>query len=222
MNRLARHLTPVLVILSCGALPTGEAVALEEPPYTVVDTRNGYEIRRYEPYIVAELDVAANSEREAGGNAFRVLAAYIFGDNRQRTKMAMTVPVETSAADTAVAMSMTAPAETRADDSIFTYAFVMERKYTLDSLPEPLDSRIRIRERSARHVAALRFSGSARQAAYDRRRTELALALRADRITPVSGYSLARYNGPYTPPFLRRNEVLVDIDWPPQKTTASR
>jgi len=211
------RLTAVLTAGLTGLLNGGTAVALEEPPYTVIENRGDYEIRHYEPYLVAEFEFTAASERSAGGNAFRVLAAYIFGDNSQRKKMAMTAPVETS-----LALWPPADSDRAADGNRYVYSFVMERRYTEETLPVPLDPRIQIRERPARYVAALRFSGSGSEPRYRRYRNRLALLLRADRLSTASEYSLARYDRPSTPLWQRRNEVLVDIDWREQRASASR
>ncbi|MEM9404203.1 MAG: heme-binding protein, partial [Pseudomonadota bacterium] len=137
-------------------------MATEEPAYEVLSATDDYEIRRYEPYIVAETDVEG-PYKDAGNQAFGILAGYIFGKNRQSEKMAMTAPVESRQADDGVKMAMTAPVTSRPSDAapgLFTYGFVMERKYTLDTLPEPIDPRIRIREVPAKIVAVHRFSGS--------------------------------------------------------------
>lgn len=191
----------------------GAALALEEPAYTVVATTATYEVRRYEPYIVAEVDVSATSEKRAGGEAFRILAGYIFGDNREQLKMAMTAPVETTAEDTSTRMKMTAPVATTGSGGAYTYAFVMEQKYTLDTLPEPIDPRIRIRTKPERYVAALRYSGSWSDTNYERHRVELEDALHADGVDVLSPYTLARYNSPFALPMFRRNEVLADVRW---------
>ncbi len=189
-------------------------MAAEEPRYDVLTSTEDYEIRRYEPYIVAETDVQG-PYGNAGNKAFNILAGYIFGKNRQSRKMAMTVPVESRPADEGVRMAMTAPVTSRPSDAgagAFTYGFVMERKYTMDTLPEPIDTRIRIREVPSRIVAVHRFSGSWREENYQRHEQRLRRALERDGI-PLAGipYS-ARYNAPFVPTFLRRNEVIVPID----------
>ena len=211
-NRLTRMLVPFLIFT--GLVFTGApAMATEEPRYEVVASNDTYEVRRYEPYIVAEVDIVAESERDAGNRAFRILAGYIFGDNKPQQRMAMTAPVETTAADTGEKMAMTAPVETTAGESGYVYAFIRERKYTLETLPEPLDPRIRIREKPARYVAALRFSGFANARRYAKHREQLRTALDLDRMPRRGEFVLARYDAPFTPPFMRRNEVLVDVDW---------
>ena len=189
-------------------------MATEEPEYEVVSSNDTYEVRRYEPYIVAEVDIVAESERKAGDRAFRILAAYIFGENRSSERMAMTAPVETSWVNAGEKMAMTAPVSTTFAGGAYVYAFVMEQKYTLDTLPKPLDPRIRIREKPARHVAALRFSGIASGRRYEEHRAMLEAALDRDRVPRRGGFFLARYDAPFTLPFVRRNEVLVDVGWP--------
>ncbi len=214
---------PLILALALLSLLTGAlAMATEEPQYAVVASNDNYEVRRYEPYIVAEVDIVAESERQAGNRAFRILAGYIFGDNRSRQRMEMTAPVETSAADASEKMAMTAPVETTAGANGYVYAFIMERKYTLDTLPEPLDPRIRIREKPARYVAALRFSGTADARRYQKHREKLEAALDRDGMRRRGDVVLARYDAPYKPPFLRRNEVLIDVDWRPTAERSTR
>ena len=113
-------------------------MALEEPKFEVIAEFDDVEIRRYEPYVVAEVDVANDS----GG--FRKLAGYIFGGNEQGEKMEMTAPVESRQSE---------------QQSNTTYSFVMESKYTLDTLPTPNDETIRLLKRPERVVAVRRFSG---------------------------------------------------------------
>jgi hypothetical protein len=116
-------------------------MAIEEPAYEVLLETRYYEVRRYQPYIVAEVDVDDDFKR-AGNSAFRVLAGYIFGDNEPQQKMEMTAPVESREG---VRMNMTAPVTSQAGTGAgrYTYAFVMERKYTMDTLPEPTARRTR-------------------------------------------------------------------------------
>lgn len=187
--------TRTLVLLL--ALMAGQsAVALEEPEYEVIAETAAYEVRRYQPYVVAEVDVRGKS---ADSQGFRALAGYIFGDNEASEKMQMTAPVESREAD---------------DGNDITYAFVMESKYTLDTLPNPDNERIRLRNKPSRVVAALRFSGRWTEANVAKHERQLLSALQADGITRLGKLELARYNSPFTPWFLRRNELMVAIDWP--------
>jgi hypothetical protein len=199
------------------ALMTGFAMALEEPEFELLQTADDYEVRRYADYIVAEVDVAADTMDDAGNDAFRVLAGYIFGKNEPGEKMSMTAPVESRPSENGVRMNMTAPVESRpaGDGNAYTYAFVMERQYTLETLPKPLDPRIHLTARPSRVMAVRRYSGSWSEKNYRKNETALLDALRAAAVRTIGVPELARYNSPFTPWFLRRNEVMIEIDWAP-------
>jgi len=192
------------------------AMAIEEPAFDILSTTDDYEIRQYAPSIVAEIDVEGDMNK-AGGDAFRVLAGYIFGKNQPGTKMAMTAPVTSQRAGDGERMNMTAPVmSTAADDGskAYTYAFLMESKYSMDTLPKPLDPRVRLVEKPARVVAVRQYSGTWSSKNY-RKNEELILAALHDNGVAISGRPyLARYNSPFTPWFLRRNEVIVEIEIP--------
>lgn len=187
-------------------------MALEEPEYEVLGSTPDYEVRRYAPYLVAEVDVQGDFD-EAGGKAFRILAGYIFGDNQANAEMQMTAPVEST--ETGVKMAMTAPVTSTVsaqDSAMQTFAFVMERKYTRESLPAPNDPNIRIVERPVRLMAAHTYSGRWTETNDRRHEQILRAALERDGISTAGPVVLARYNPPFMPWFLRRNEVLVEID----------
>jgi hypothetical protein len=187
------------------------ASALEEPEYTVVSTHDAFELRRYPPYLVAEVDVEGDLI-DGGNTAFRILAGYIFGDNQSAEKMKMTAPVEARPAVDGEKMAMTAPVTaTAVKDGMTSFAFVMERKYTRDSLPVPNDERIRIREMPERVMAVRRYSGRWTESRYVENLAALRAALSDAGIKAVGEPVLARYNSPFSLPFLRRNEVMIEI-----------
>lgn len=186
---------PRSLLLLFSILMVSSAMALEEPEYDVIAEAENYEIRHYPPYLVAEVDVAGGS---ADNRAFRMLAGYIFGDNDSEEKMEMTAPVES---------------RENASASEMTYAFVMESKYTLATLPQPNDQRIRLLERPARTVAVRKFSGRWSESNVSKHQAQLLQDLEANGIRPQGAVELARYNSPFTPWFLRRNEIIVPIDW---------
>lgn len=191
-------------------------MAIEEPKFDVLESHDDYEIRRYAPYIVAEVTVDGPM-RDAGNEAFRILADYIFGSNSDATKMNMTAPVESQSATSGTRMKMTAPviSEQSGDDGQrYRYAFVIEQKYDLDTVPKPLDDRIELRETKERVVAVRRFSGSWRESNFQKHTEKLMAALKRDGIEPVKPPSQARYNAPFVPTFFRRNEVIVEIAGP--------
>ena len=188
------------------------ALAIEEPEYQVVGQYDDYELRKYASYIVAEVDVKGDFD-EAGRNAFRILAGYIFGDNAAAEKMAMTAPVQSTPSLKGETMSMTAPVTvfTAGDDGRTTYTFVMERKYSLQTLPVPNDERIRIRTLPERTMAVRRYSGRWTEKKYLQNEKLLRSALDAGGFRTVGDPVLARYNSPFSLPFTRRNEVMVEV-----------
>ena len=176
------------------------AMAIEEPEFEVLQSHDDYEVRRYVPHIVAEVDVAGD-DGDPGRAAFRILAGYIFGDNEAETKMSMTAPVTSQAVG---------------DDekALYTYAFFMESEYTMETLPKPVDTRIRLVEKPARVIAARRYSGRWSASNYHKNEAALMAALADDGVVLAGEPYLARYNSPFTLWFMRRNELLVEIEWP--------
>jgi hypothetical protein len=190
--RAALYLTIGLALLALTT--TEQALALEEPEYTVLEQSDDWELRLYEPYIVAETRVEGNL-RQTGNRAFRILAGYIFGDNEPGERMAMTAPVISEPNG----------------DGASVYQFVMESAYDMDSLPVPNDARVTLRELPARLVAALTFSGTWNEARIDERTREFLARLGEEGYELLGDPMLARYNPPLTPWFLRRNEILVEV-----------
>ncbi len=207
-----KRLLTIGILLLSGA----GAMAYEEPEYEILRSTDEYEVRRYAPYIVAEVDVTG-SFRTAGNRAFRILAGYIFGDNQPQAKMNMTVPVES--VDQGQKMKMTVPVESRAADdggeTGYTYAFVMERAYSMETLPKPNDERVRLVQRPSKVMAVRPWSGSARESRYEKEKAALMGALESDAVTVVGTPAFARFNGPMTPWFMKRNEILVEIEYDP-------
>ena len=199
------------LLLLLFTLSGNAAMAIEEPVYEVLLETKYYEVRRYQPYIVAEVEVNDDFKR-AGNSAFRVLAGYIFGDNEPQQEMAMTAPVESRKG---VRMNMTAPvtSQARNGDGPYTYAFVMERKYTMDTLPKPDNPDIRLVQRPGRVMAVHRYSGTWSEERYREHEKRLLDALAVDRVDITGIPVFARYDAPFTPWFLRRNEIMVEIDW---------
>ena len=212
MPLFRRYLLLLIVLLA--AQP---AMAIEEPAFDVLHATDDYEIRRYAPYIVAEVDVEGEAKK-AGGDAFRILAGYIFGKNEPGTKMSMTAPVTSQPAGER--MQMTAPVISDAPDSgrdSYTFAFVMESRYSMETLPKPTDPRIRLVEKPAQVMAARRYSGRWSDSNFRKNEAALLAALQADAVEMLGEIYLARYNSPFTPWFLRRNEVLVEVSWQPDR-----
>jgi len=183
-------------------------MATEQAKYRVLDTIGSVEIRQYEPQLVAETEVEAELEA-AGNKAFGRLAGYIFGKNKGAQKIAMTAPVMQREGEK---IAMTAPV-TQALNPAGKYLvrFTMPAAYTRESLPEPLDPTVHIAEQPARRVAALRYSGTWSRKNYENHLSELRAALVQAALHPVGEPTWARYDPPWTPWFLRRNEVMFEL-----------
>lgn len=206
-----RKLSTMLKLLCFWMLGLASAVsqAIEEPDCQVVQTLGEQiELRRYAPMVVAEVLLQAGPE-DAGSQAFPILAGYIFGKNKGQRKLEMTAPV-TQAAEP-VKMAMTAPVTQDATPGGMRVQFVLPKGVTLATAPEPLDPRVRVREEPPVQRAVIRYSGTWSQANYAEHLAKLRAALAAAGITAVGEPVLARYNGPMTPWFLRRNEVWLTV-----------
>jgi hypothetical protein len=204
---LAKHLLLLLTTLSLTtAMP---AHAIDEPTYTVVQTTDVFEVRQYAPYLVAEV-VVPGPVNEAGSQGFSLLGGYIFGKNKGERKLEMTAPVTQQAAPP-VKLEMTAPVTQAATPGGFLVQFVMPKGYTLATLPEPLDARVKLREVPGHRVAVIRFSGSWSQSTYDEQLQKLRSALAAAGMATVGEPVSSRYNSPFTLPFLRRNEIWLNL-----------
>jgi effector-binding domain-containing protein len=167
------------------------------------------EIRQYTPRIAAETEIDRGQSGDPRGEAFRIIAGYIFGANKPRLKIDMTSPVEIRTAGSKIAM--TAPVEVVKSDSSLVMRFFMPASYSLKDLPEPSDPRVRLIELPSITVAVLRFSGSTDDSAVSEQTEMLLKALQKTR-WKVSGQLTALfYNPPWTIPFLRRNEIAVSV-----------
>jgi len=151
-----------------------------------------------------------------GKRAFGILAGYIGGENRRQQKIAMTAPVnQTPAAGDGERLSNTGVVEARAaGEGRYVLSFVMPSKHTMDTLPEPANARVRLRRFDARLMAAHRYSGTWSRERYREHERILLEAVRGAGLEPVGVPIFARYNPPMTPWFLRRNEVLVEVEKP--------
>jgi hypothetical protein len=202
---------PILPTLAAAALiaaaPTAHAI--EEPAYTLVQAFDRFELRRYAPYLVAEVTVAGPQD-EAGDRGFRILAAYIFGDNEGQRKVAMTAPVTQAAAPKMI--EMTAPVMQSEADGGFVVRFMMPGAFTLETLPEPTDARIRLARVPQAMFAVVRYSGSWSAANYDAHLATLRQGVEAEGISTVGDPVWARYDAPWMPWFLRRNEIWLRVE----------
>jgi SOUL heme-binding protein len=182
--------------------------AIEEPDYDVLRTVGEVEVRQYAPYVVAEVLVQGPA-LEAGSKAFPILAGYIFGKNKGERKFAMTAPVTQTAAP--VRMAMTAPVTQTEGAGGTVVQFVLPKGVTLASAPEPLDDRVTLREVPGYRVGAIRYSGFWSESNNQVHLSRLQADLRAADLAWTGEPTYARYNGPMTPWFMRRNEVWLTL-----------
>lgn len=182
--------------------------ATEEPRYQVVRALSGVELRQYAAYAVAEVVVPGPAD-EAGSQAFPILSGYIFGKNKGARKLAMTAPVTQTAAP--VKLQMTAPVTQTAAPGGFLVQFVLPEGVTAASAPEPLDARVRLRDVAATQVAVIRYSGFWSQSNYNEHLGKLKTALAAAGLESTGEAVYARYNAPFTPWFMRRNEIWLQL-----------
>ena len=182
--------------------------ATEEPAFQIVKKIGDIELRQYAGYTVAEV-VVPGPASEAGSQAFPVLAGYIFGKNKGDRTLAMTAPVTQTTVP--VKLEMTAPVTQTAAPEGFVVQFVLPKGVTLANAPEPLDTRIHLREVVSYRVAVIRYSGFWSEENYNLHLAQLQAALRAANLTWSGAPVYARYNPPFTPWFMRRNEIWLRV-----------
>lgn len=182
---------------------------VENTQYSVLDSKNNYEIRLYPAHIVAQTTVEG-SYREALNQGFGIIARYIFGGNTKKESIAMTSPVVEKSA-TSESIAMTSPVMVTVEGDSHTIAFGMPRSYTLETLPTPNDARIQIVTIPEKKMAVVRFSWIRTNSRVQSKKEELLDLLKKDKVTIVGEVQYAGYNAPWTPPWMTRHEVLVEI-----------
>lgn len=216
----------VLLILLLGWVAYGyfSVSSLEQPNYTVIEEKEGYEIRQYEDYIIAETKVSGDYN-DAINRGFMKVGGYIFGDNTStslstsKDKIAMTTPVISEQKSEKIAMTtpviseeisekiaMTTPVVSEQQGQEWTLAFVMPSQYTLENLPTPNNKDVILKEVTGEKRAVLRFSGWVTASRLQRKTDQLIAMLERDKLE-YEGIQSARYNPPWSPPFMNRNEV---------------
>lgn len=199
-----------LVLVVLGLCFSGLVMATEEPQYTLIDKEEDFELRAYAPMIVAETWVPGDMDA-ASSTGFRRIADFIFGNNTAKnggaTEIAMTAPVTLEPRSEKI--DMTAPVSIEQTDGNWRVHFVMPSQYNQESLPKPNNPEVTLRAIPASNYAVVRFSGLAGEASVAENTRARLVWLAAREIEPKGPPQLARYNPPWTLPFLRRNEVMV-------------
>ncbi|MCG3769222.1 MAG: hypothetical protein JW384_00343 [Nitrosomonadaceae bacterium] len=182
---------------------------VEQAEYTVLKRAGGYEIREYPEHIVAQTTVEG-SYNEALNDGFSIVARYIFGGNVAREGIAMTAPV-TSSSPSSEKIAMTAPVTSRPEGGSRVIAFVMPKSYTLESLPTPTDPRVTLVKEPARRMAVLRFSWWRSSDRIRNMESRLLGLLEKDGVVVIGAPAYAGYNAPWTPPWMSRNEIMIEV-----------
>lgn len=209
-NRIFRAAAVAIVAAAASALQGCAAVARVEEPAFVTEAREGdFEIRRYPARVVATTQVDG-AWSEAGNEGFRRLAGYIFGKNHRRAEIAMTAPV----GQRGIELPMTAPVGQRRDGGTWTVSFTMPAGSSRATLPAPDDPRVVLEELGPARVAVVRFSGRWKEDSMRERTDALARWASARGLRAAGEPEVNRYDPPFKPWFLRRNEVWLPVELP--------
>ncbi len=212
--------TTLILIGAMVVLFSANASALEKPEYQVLYEDGRIEYRLYAPYIVAETAVEMErSYNRASNEGFRRLLGYITGDNVSSAKIDMTAPVQMSMEFKSEEIAMTAPVQAKENTDGLQIAFMLPSRFSLIDAPVPTDERVSLREIPGRLMAVIRYSGRWTDRNRQRYEMELRESVETAGIEILSSAESAAYNPPFTPPFLRRNEIMVEVaDYPKAET----
>lgn len=208
-TRTTLHLAAI-VTFAAGCSTMGN---VEEAKHTTTSRHGAFEVRHYGPRVVAETRVSGTFG-DAGNDAFRRLFGYISGKNRTQAKIAMTAPVAQRDAEPSSKIAMTAPVGQRLDGDAWVISFTMPDGESLATLPEPEDPRVVLRAIGPRDVAVVRFSGRWTDANIDKQTNALREWLPTQGLVAESPPEVNRYDPPFVPWFLRRNEVWLTVTKP--------
>jgi len=185
------------------------AMAIEKAKYTVLKKEDGFEIRQYDPQIVAETYVEGDL-KGVGNEGFRRLYGYITGDNQKKKSISMTAPVVQEQDSEKIAM--TAPVGQEKKENRWRITFLMPAEYTMETLPEPTDTRVNLVLDPGRLMVAVRYSGTWSEKSYEENKDLLEEYIQKRGLVKTGEPVWARYDPPFMPWFLRRNEVLIPVE----------
>ena len=191
------------------------AMATEEPKFFIIEKSEPFELRDYAPQLIAEVKVEGDLDT-ASSQGFRLIAAFIFGKNQVSEKISMTTPVGIEATQsTKIAMTVQVGIEPSKDSATgvnqWVFSFVMPSEYTMATLPKPLNPLVTIRELPAQKRAAIIFSGFNSEAKVLEKTKALEEWIKSKQWQTIGVPQFARYNPPWSLPFMRRNEILITV-----------
>ena len=183
----------------------------ETPKYEVLLKEGNKEIRYYEPYIVAKTSVKGNY-KEAQSTAFRILADYIFGNNEKKQKIEMTGPVFQKPDPEGEKIPMTGPVVQSPSEKGWVMTFMIPPSYKMEDLPVPKDKRVNLETVPAKYNASIRYTWYGSKPRNEMRAKELEAWLTGlKEYVPTSSPMYAGYDPPWTLPFFRRNEMMIEV-----------
>ncbi|MBT5484861.1 MAG: heme-binding protein [Gammaproteobacteria bacterium] len=211
---------PVFSLLALLVLPvfimSGDlAMAIEEPDFEVIKQEGDIEYRRYSPFIIAQTLVKeAQSRTDSSNVGFRRLFSYITGDNTGQEKIEMTAPViqQEGQKKGGEKIAMTAPVQQAQSDEGWLVSFVLPLNYTMETAPIPDSPDITLRQVAARIMAVLTFSGRWSEKNVSKHQEKLLASLASSDVKIIGEPEFAAYNAPFALPFMRRNEVMIEVE----------
>jgi len=180
---------------------------VEHPKYQIISSDGHIQIRKYSPLIVAEVTMQGDRQKAIYAG-FRLLADYIFGNNSASSKIAMTAPVTQQKGEK---IAMTAPVTQQSKGDEWTVHFTMPSKYTMDTLPKPNNQAVVLKVISAKSYIAIKFSGLATKNNITKHQDKLQDYVLEKKINTIGKPIYAFFNPPWTIPFLRRNEIMLEL-----------
>ena len=195
-----KFLNIIIIILTCWKINV--AMALEEPEYRLIQSSDNYEIRKYDNRLAVEVEY---SNEDSG---FQYLFNYISGANTGSQKVEMTVPVTEN-----IKIDMTSPVNHIDKANKKVMQFYLPKKFTIDNAPKPSNKKVKLVTIEGGYYAILRYSGRTSDRNYAKKLKELQKNLEKDNIEMLDQGSKAIFDGPFTLPLLRRNEVMIKISW---------
>lgn len=215
MQKSLKFILVIAALLTVGAALWGPIMSrVEQPTFKLLSADGNIEVRTYAPQLVAEVSVKGRRE-EALRQGFKLLAGFIFGNNTPHDKVAMTAPVKQQN----YTIAMTAPVKQQVQESAWKISFTMPRKYTLATLPKPVDPVIQLHETATQTFAVIRFSGFHTDSNIATHEQQLLNYVAKHKLSTLGKPVYAFYNPPWTLPFLRRYEVMIEVQQPSKVAT---
>ena len=198
----------LLSVLAFGAAMIGPIMSnVEVPAYKILKKEQNIEIRQYPPLIIAEVKTAG-SRQASISDGFRILADFIFGNNEGEKRLSINGPITQQEG---IKIAMTAPVQQEKTDAEWATSFIMPSKFSIDTIPNPIDDRIKIIQIPSKRYAVITFSGRSTEENLTKHTNELEKYMNGSSYSKVGNAKYAFYNPPWTLPFLRRNEVQFEL-----------